>query len=148
MSVECEHWHDCGVYGGGCCKLKKYGGRPSEGTCHILCLQDRWAPPVALSQNFQPQKFPPLIQEAQNLAGCVGRTAKALVTRKKVLAPPEIRAERIAICEECEYFAKDKVRCYKCGCKLLAKVALATEKCPADKWAKISEVPEWQELLP
>jgi len=95
-----------------------------------------------------PQKFPSLIKEAKNLAGCVGRAAKALVTHKKVLAPTEIRAERIAICEKCEYFAKDAVRCYKCGCKLFAKVALATEACPEGKWLKTNEVPEWQELLP
>lgn len=95
-----------------------------------------------------PQAFPPFIKEAKTFAVAVGRAVRSLVARKKVLAQPEIRAERMAICEECEYFAKDAVRCYKCGCKLFAKVALATEACPEGKWLKTNEVPEWQEVLP
>lgn len=38
MKVECPQWSDCGVKGGGCCALGKFGGRPSRGTCHLICL--------------------------------------------------------------------------------------------------------------
>jgi hypothetical protein len=46
VSVDCPHWSDCGVKGGGCCALGRFGGRPSRGTC-LICLglpQD--APPA------------------------------------------------------------------------------------------------------
>lgn len=31
--VDCKHWKDCGVIGGGCCSLRKYGGQPTIGAC-------------------------------------------------------------------------------------------------------------------
>jgi len=33
MSPECSYWSDCGVRGGGCCGLSRFGGRPSHGIC-------------------------------------------------------------------------------------------------------------------
>ena len=31
----CRHWHDCGIIGGGCCRIGRYGGKPSLGTCRV-----------------------------------------------------------------------------------------------------------------
>lgn len=31
--MNCRHWSDCKVRGGGCCALSLHGGRPSLGTC-------------------------------------------------------------------------------------------------------------------
>ncbi len=31
----CRHWINCGVIGGGCCRLGRYGGKPSLGTCRV-----------------------------------------------------------------------------------------------------------------
>ena len=33
LQTYCRHWHDCGIAGGGCCRLGLYGGRPSHGVC-------------------------------------------------------------------------------------------------------------------
>lgn len=38
MGIPCEHWRDCGIRHGGCCAIGKYGGKPSNGTCAIACL--------------------------------------------------------------------------------------------------------------
>ena len=35
LSTHCRHWHDCGITGGGCCALGRYGGRPSHGVCRL-----------------------------------------------------------------------------------------------------------------
>lgn len=46
-----------------------------------------------------------------------------------------------AYCEECEHFEHDYGRCEICGCHvgtvqspLLNKIAMATERCPEEKW--------------
>lgn len=39
MRVNCSHWSDCGVSGGGCCDLSYYGGKPSTGVCNKICPQ-------------------------------------------------------------------------------------------------------------
>lgn len=33
QAPSCRHWRDCGIRGGGCCALARYGGKPSWGTC-------------------------------------------------------------------------------------------------------------------
>ena len=60
------------------------------------------------------------------------------------IAPPEVRAERYAICRACGYWKDDgnlglgKCTHHKCGCTK-AKFHLASERCPDDppKWKAI-----------
>ena len=52
MSIDCPHWRDCGIKGGGCCAVGKYN-RPSFGVCLHVCLGKpppvrRSTPPVDL----------------------------------------------------------------------------------------------------
>jgi hypothetical protein len=77
-------------------------------------------------------EMPPLRDQAVNFAEAVGRTAKRLLTGKKVVASEEKRAERIEICRGCDLLKG--LRCSKCGCNTVAKVALEGEKCPINKW--------------
>jgi hypothetical protein len=32
--MDCKHWKDCDIQGGGCCSLGLYGGQPSLGICN------------------------------------------------------------------------------------------------------------------
>lgn len=75
-----------------------------------------------------PADFPPLAQQAANLAGAVGR----FIASGMATTTTEERARRLAICEGCEFFVGK--RCQKCGCSLAAKVAMASEHCPIGKW--------------
>ena len=34
--IDCEHWRDCGIRGGGCCGIDEYE-RPSVGVCLHVC---------------------------------------------------------------------------------------------------------------
>lgn len=46
----------------------------------------------------------------------------------------DIAISRISICESCEFFDKNSVRCNSCGCFLKIKTRWASEKCPIGKW--------------
>lgn len=75
-----------------------------------------------------PRKFPPLRDQVVNLASAVARFFASGLE----IASPELKAERIAACQGCDRF--DGSRCRECGCQLVAKIAMASEHCPIDKW--------------
>lgn len=78
--------------------------------------------------------FPPLVQQMRNAIGAVSRLGGAIVHGNQVKATEEEVAKRQAICDGCEYYAKDSQRCQKCGCFLKIKIKLETEHCPIQKW--------------
>ena len=43
-------------------------------------------------------------------------------------------ATRLNSCRECQYMNKEKWTCDKCGCYLVKKCKMSTEKCPIGKW--------------
>ncbi len=57
------------------------------------------------------------------------------------LASDEELAKRQAICAGCEFWDAQAFqgtgRCQKCGCSTWAKLRMATEKCPIDKWGPV-----------
>jgi len=55
-------------------------------------------------------------------------TAKQVI-RKPGFASNEAQLARMAICEACEHFTKDK-RCSLCGCKMTIKVKGRGTRCP------------------
>lgn len=44
----------------------------------------------------------------------------------------QYQAERMVICSMCQFFRNKK--CFLCGCYLVHKTRLKSEKCPAGKW--------------
>ena len=76
-----------------------------------------------------PAAYPSLFRQAANLAGAAGRVVAAAAKGEPVLASPEVRAERTAICAACEFHDAAKNRCTKCGCTG-AKLHLAPMQCP------------------
>lgn len=63
------------------------------------------------------------------------RTAWAKLRGYEVLATREHQYFREAICQDCPLF--DGEQCGECGCLVMAKTALNTEKCPLNKWPRI-----------
>lgn len=53
----------------------------------------------------------------------------------QILAPPAAVKRRDEICKGCDYY-NDGI-CGACGCLLVAKSILSTEKCPKGKWGRI-----------
>jgi hypothetical protein len=75
-----------------------------------------------------PAPFPPLVVQARNLAGAVGRFVAGGMGRRT----PEQQAAIMAVCRGCEFFRGH--RCLKCGCWANLKARLASEHCPIGKW--------------
>ena len=77
-------------------------------------------------------QYPSKLQMAKNLAGSVGRIAKAAVTGEKILRTEEEQQKCLDICKSniCGFFDAEKGRCIKCGCYTKLKTRLANEHCP------------------
>ena len=100
--------------------------------CHRLGMRVTCDFGIGVKHMKGPDDFPSAGRQVLNFAGAVGRAVKQAVAGGRVAVDQETRDERIKICEGCEQLRG--VRCAKCGCNTVAKVALATEKCPEGKW--------------
>lgn len=90
---------------------------------------------MAAIEQAPAKQYPPLIQQARNAAGALGRVVTAVAKGATIRVSEEEHARRLAICQACEFHDAAKNRCTKCGCGG-AKLHLATERCPLEppKW--------------
>lgn len=141
--IECDHWSECGVRGGGCCAAGHYGGRPSLGVCGQCPNRLVQGTPVALSVG----------QTAS--VGFTSRAGAYLAAEaKQAIQGPASDADasaRLAICLACPdradtlEGASDPAGgfCTKCGCggrpraALSVKTRLAGSSCPLGKWGQV-----------
>jgi hypothetical protein len=49
-------------------------------------------------------------------------------------SPEDIKNERLAICDTCEFFKHSTRQCRKCGCFMDLKSRLDKANCPMKKW--------------
>lgn len=71
--------------------------------------------------------FPPLAEQAANLAGAVGR----FVASGGAMTTPEERERRLTICAECPHYASGPPgRCTLCGCVAQLAARVASKHCP------------------
>jgi hypothetical protein len=53
----------------------------------------------------------------------------------EVIAPPLAQDRRLEICNMCDFFQDGE--CLRCGCSVVAKTMMATEKCPIGRWKRL-----------
>lgn len=57
------------------------------------------------------------------------------------ITPIKVIEERLLICHQCDQFEKKWFagtgRCNECGCSIEAKVRMATNNCPINKWSAV-----------
>jgi hypothetical protein len=92
---------------------------------------------IELAKTFtaRPDGVPSLLQQAKNAMAAAGRVVTALATGEQVRVSPEDRDKRLATCSACPELIDGK--CRLCGCYFKAKIELATERCPIDKWETV-----------
>lgn len=49
-------------------------------------------------------------------------------------SPEDVKAERLEICNTCEFFKHATRQCRKCGCFMDLKTRLDKASCPMKKW--------------
>lgn len=111
MPLDCIHWSDCNVSGGGCCAEQRFGGMPSIGVCEI-CEHRKSADGTGI--------------------GKLIRAVPKIVTALTISADTPQSQGRLQICETCDYYKN--ARCMKCGCIMSLKTRLEREHCPIGKW--------------
>jgi hypothetical protein len=90
-----------------------------------------------LKKNNEKNKYPSLGTMLQSFTESVTEWAKKGF---KVVNEKQFN-DRLNICKGCELWDKEALggsgRCTQCGCSTQAKLRIATEKCPVDKWGPV-----------
>lgn len=67
------------------------------------------------------------------MSGLKDKVSKTISDTKSLKASEEVAAQRIAICNSCEFLLLTR-NCRKCGCFVDLKTHFANERCPVNKW--------------
>lgn len=81
--------------------------------------------------------LPPTSVQIRNAMSAVGRAVQAVATGKPLYVSETVKAARLATCHSCDQYRHSDDRCGACGCwqdGLLGHAALATERCPLNRW--------------
>jgi hypothetical protein len=89
--------------------------------------------PRYIARLTAPPSYPGIGQQLASVARAAGRVVAAIAAGEPVLAPAEVVAARVAVCDLCPEWDRARDRCLKCGCHSL-KRSLLTERCPLAKW--------------
>ena len=85
-------------------------------------------------------ELPSNAARAASFIAAAAKAARGVLATGKLVAAPDVVAERMAVCEACPNFlASDSPlgpKCSRCGCFLKAKTVLITQHCPEGKWLK------------
>jgi hypothetical protein len=80
---------------------------------------------------------PPVAAQLRSLAGAVAAECGAALAGEQPVTDAQ-KANRISICEACEFFTISDRRCSKCGCWVEAKAGFRTQSCPVAKWPPLT----------
>lgn len=75
-------------------------------------------------------KAPGILTKAGNFMGAMVDHAK----NRFKMSDPELKAERLKICEGCPLLNRARMTCSRCGCGVQAKASLESSKCPMGYW--------------
>ena len=155
--VDCDHWRDCKIDGGGCCAENRFS-KPSTGVCNTLCKfrisNGELKNPNGIGQYLTKLELSRIAAIAETKASALKYAAAELTHATQGPASEADAAARLAICMACEHRAveykgmKDENGvgwCTRCGCgssprALLwpVKLKMASVECPLGKFKAVS----------
>jgi hypothetical protein len=89
--------------------------------------------PTAFASIRATYATPSLAQQAVSLGKAVVGECRGIAAAVDPVTP-EAKAARLAVCAGCEFFIAMENRCSRCGCNLVAKAAMRSQRCPVGKW--------------
>jgi predicted Zn-ribbon and HTH transcriptional regulator len=126
----------------------------------VRCVEDKWTEsslhlsaeafkfsvePGADTQTSTSSSLPSIGEMGKSFAYSITNWAKSGFQ----VPEDEIYNTRLAICKTCDQWDAEAFmgtgRCNKCGCSTQAKLRMATEKCPIDKWGPVTLSPSEQQ---
>lgn len=155
--VDCDHWRDCKIDGGGCCAENRFS-KPSTGVCNTLCKfrirNGELKNPNGIGQYLSKLELSRIAAIAETKASALKYAAIELTHATQGPASEADAAARLAICMVCEHRAvvyKGQTDaggvgwCRRCSCQanpralLTVKVTLAGASCPLApaKWESV-----------
>lgn len=101
-----------------------------------ICPEDKW--PKIKRKRPRKKKNTPIWLQYINMGISALRSFSRWILNGFPKTKKQLLNERLAICRDCEFWDGAALggtgRCLKCGCSTWAKLRMATEKCPIDKW--------------
>ena len=82
-----------------------------------------------------------LHKEGHKIYGLIRRT-NGMESDIRDVVSDEVYNERVSICNACDKFDKNEVRCTECGCFIPAKAKVILDSCPLDKWG--TDIESWE----
>jgi hypothetical protein len=117
----------CEFFVDGRCGLGYHNGKPHAGNCRAC---------IAAGENNREHanRLPTFAAQIRSATSAAARFAKSRFAQTE----PDTLAVRIETCRSCDLWdaagMRGTGRCRKCGCSTWAKLRMASEKCPIDKW--------------
>lgn len=134
MKIVCEYWTTNSNFDGLCTKTNS---RVSGGYCVRICkkttttyIEYKQQLKSAMEQTKIPIKQKPKTPTKTQMMLHFAKAMTKWVSKGLPIVSKETYIDRRTICTDCH----DGSSCPICGCKLWAKVALETEKCPNGLW--------------
>ena len=84
-------------------------------------------------------ELPPILQQIIGFLHNASDVVRGAITGKGVMAPRQVRRDRLRQCYDCEFFIPKSNRCGQCGCFMNTKVKFKQAECPVGKWGKIDD---------
>ena len=107
-----------------------------EGEAHRVVVEKELVEFYKNQKTSEPPNIATMAKTFTNSMGDWIRSGFSVVTEEQL-------QKRLEICSGCEFWDKSAFvgtgKCKKCGCSTQAKLRLATEKCPIDKWLPIEK---------
>jgi len=93
------------------------------------------------------QKYPSLFEQGKNLSKFALDLIKHIKSTdgKNLIVDDDTYNKRMSICEKCEKYDPEQIRCTECGCFLEMKASFMLDSCPLEKWGASTE--EWDKAF-
>jgi hypothetical protein len=89
------------------------------------------------------QQYPSIPDQAKNIVNLVQDAITDVLKGNQLFVSEEEQNRRMGICNQCEYFSQEDIRCKQCGCFLKQKVSFTASKCPINRWENNETGASW-----
>ena len=89
------------------------------------------------------KNYPSLFNQGKNLAEFSFELIKKAMQGDALEVSAEIKNQRMEICQKCDKYDAEQVRCIECGCYLEIKTSFSLDSCPLEKWGESDK--DWME---